>query len=58
MRNLREPYAKKDTKLENLSKTIHMLVEEMRVSGSDGLDRISMEYYTQQSGMMTDSREK
>jgi len=32
---------KKDTKLENLSKTIHMLVKEMRVSSeSDGLDRI------------------
>ncbi len=34
---------KKDTKLENLSKTIHMLVEEMRVSESDGLDRDSID---------------
>jgi len=49
---------KKDTKLENLSKTIHMLVEEMRVSESNGLDRIFMEYYTQQASMMTDTRQQ
>jgi len=49
---------KKDTKLENLSKTIHMLVEEMRVSESDGLDLIFMDYYAQQAGMMTDGRQQ
>lgn len=33
--------AKKDTKLKNLSKTVHMLVEEMRVSEVEGLDHIN-----------------
>lgn len=49
---------KKDTKLKNLSETIHILVEELRVSESDGLDHIFMEYYTQQANMMTDSRQQ
>ncbi len=37
---------KKDTKLENLSKTIHMLVEETRLSELEGLDHIFMGHYT------------
>ncbi len=49
---------KKDTKLENLSKTIHMLVEETRLSELKGLDHIFMGHYTQLAGMMTDSRQQ
>ena len=50
--------AKKDTKLENLSKTVHMLVEEIRLSETEGLDRLFMDVYSQQAGMMTDSRQQ
>ena len=50
--------AKKDTKLVNLSKTVHMLVEEIRVSQLEGLDRVFMDSYAQQAGMMTDSRQQ
>ncbi len=50
--------AKKDTKLENLSKTVHMIVEEIRISKAEGLDHIFMDPYTQQAGMMTGSRVK
>jgi len=49
---------KKDTKLESLSKTIHMLVEEIRVSKLDGPDHIFMDSYMRQAGMMTDSRQQ
>ncbi len=49
---------KKDTKLENLSKSIHILVEEIRVSEMDGLDHIFMEHYADQAGMMTDRRQQ
>ena len=49
---------KKDTKLENLSKTVHMLIEEIRLSETEGLDRIFMDVYSQQADMMTDSRAK
>jgi len=49
---------KKDTKLENLSKTVHMLVEEIRLSELENLDHIFMEHYTQLAGMMTDSRQQ
>lgn len=49
---------KKDTKLENLSKSIHRLVEEIRVSEMDGLDLIFMRQYAQQAGMMTDKRQQ
>ncbi len=48
--------AKKDTKLENLSKTVHMLIEEIRLSETEGLDCIFMDVYSQQANMMTDSR--
>lgn len=44
--------AKKDTKLENLSKTVHMLVEEIRISETKGLDHLFMDVYSQQAGMM------
>ena len=50
--------AKKDTKLENLSKTVHVLVEEIRISEMEGLDRIFMDVYSQQASMMTDSRQQ
>lgn len=50
--------AKKDTKLENLSKTVHMLIEEIRLSETEGLDRIFMDVYSQQADMMTDSRQQ
>lgn len=50
--------AKKDTKLENLSKTVHMLVEEIRISETGGLDCIFMDVYSQQADMMTDSKAK
>jgi len=50
---------KKDTKLENLSKTVHMLAEKTRLSELENLDYIFMEhYYTQLAGMMIDSRVK
>lgn len=48
----------KDTKLENLSKAVHMLVEEIRISDAEGLDRIFMEVYSQHAGRMTDSRQQ
>ncbi len=50
--------AKKDTKLENLAKTVHMLIEEIRLSETEGLDRIFMDVYSQQASMMTDSRQQ
>ena len=40
--------AKKDTKLENLLKTVHMPVEEIRLSQTEGLGRIFMDVYSQQ----------
>lgn len=49
---------KKDTKLENLSKAVHILAEEIRLSELENLDHIFMEHYTQQAGMMTDSRQQ
>lgn len=50
--------AKKDTKLKNLSKTVHALVEEIRISEQNGLDRTFMDFYVQQADKMTDSRLK
>ncbi len=50
--------AKKDTKLDHLSKSVHMLVEEIHISETEGLDRIFMDVYTRQAGMMTDSRQQ
>ena len=35
-----------------------MLVEEIRVSQLEGLDRVFMDSYAQQAGMMTDSRQQ
>ncbi len=49
---------KKDTKLENLSKAVHILVEEIRLSELENPDHIFMEHYTQLAGMMTDSRQQ
>ncbi len=49
--------AKKDTRLETLSKTVHMPIEEIRLSETEGLDRIFMDIYSQQADMMTDSRQ-
>ena len=49
---------KKDTKLENLSKTVHMLIEEIRLSQTEELDRIFMDVYSQQADMTTDSRQQ
>lgn len=57
-RFLGDSMAKKDTKLQNLSKTIHMLVEDIRVSQLQELDRIFMDSYTRQAGMMSDSRQQ
>ena len=39
--------AKKDTKLENLSKTVHMPIEEIRLSETEGLGSIFMDVYSQ-----------
>lgn len=50
--------AKKDTKLENLSKTVHALVEEIRISERNGLDRTFIDFYVQQADKMTDSRQQ
>lgn len=50
--------AKKDTKLENLSKTVPMPVEEIRISQLKELVHIFMNSYTQQADMMTDSRQQ
>ena len=50
--------AKKDTKLENLLKTVHMLVEEIRISETEELDHIFMDVFPRQAGMMTDGRQQ
>lgn len=39
--------AKKDIKLENLSKTVHVFVEEIRILETEGLDCIFMDAYSQ-----------
>ena len=49
---------KKDTKLQKLSETIHIAVEEMRGLGIDGLDRMFMEEYIRQADRLTDSRQQ
>ena len=49
---------KKDTKLQKLSETIHITVEEMRCLGIDGLDRMFMEEYTRQADLLTDTRQQ
>jgi len=56
--NVRDSMAKKDTKLENLSKTVHAFVEEIRISERNGLDLTFMDFYVQQAGKMMDSRQQ
>ena len=49
---------KKDTKLQKLSETIYIAVEEMKNLGIEGLDRIFMKEYLQQADQLTDSRQQ
>lgn len=49
---------KRDTKLQKLSETIHITVEELRGLGVEGLDRLFMEEYLSQAGQLTDSRQQ
>ena len=49
---------KTDTKLQKLSETIHITVEELRGLGVEGLDRLFMEEYLSQAGQLTDSRQQ
>lgn len=49
---------KKDTKLQKLSETIHITVEEMKGLGIDGLDVLFMEHYLGQADRLTDSRQQ
>ena len=49
---------KKDTKLQKLSATIHITVEEMRGLGIENLDRMFMDEYLKQADRLTDSRSK
>ena len=48
----------KDSKLENLAKTVHMLMEKIRLPETEGPDRIFMDVYSQQADMMTDGRQQ
>lgn len=50
--------AKKDTKLQKLSETIHIRVEELRILGIKDLDKIFMEEYLIQAEQLTDSRQQ
>ena len=49
---------KRDTKLQKLSETIHITVEELRGLGVEGLDRLFMEEYLMQAEKLTDSRQQ
>lgn len=49
---------KKDTKLQKLSETIHITVEEIRGLGIEELDRMFMEEYLKQADLLTDSRQQ
>ena len=50
--------SKKETNLQNLSKTIHIRVEELRGLGIKDLDKVFMEEYLLQAGQLTDSRQQ
>lgn len=49
---------KKDTKLQKLSETIHITVEEIRCLGIEGLDQMFMEECLKQAEQLTDSRQQ
>ena len=49
---------KKDTKLQKLSETIHIAVEEIRGLGIERLDKVFMDEYLEQAGRLTDSRQQ
>lgn len=53
-----EKMAKKSTKLQALSETIHIRVEELRKLGINDLDKIFMEEYLMQAEQLTDSRQQ
>ena len=57
-RSHRTDMPKRDTKLQKLSETIHITVEELRGLGVEGLDRLFMEEYLSQAGQLTDSRQQ
>ena len=57
-RSHRTDMPKTDTKLQKLSETIHITVEELRGLGVEGLDRLFMEEYLSQAGQLTDSRQQ
>jgi len=50
--------SKKDTRLQSLSETIHIRVEELRGLGIKDLDKIFMEEYLIQADQLTDSRQQ
>ena len=50
--------SKKETKLQNLSETIYVRVEELRGLGIKNLDKIFMEEYLMQADQLTDSRQQ
>lgn len=49
---------KRDTKLQKLSETIHITVEELRGLGIEGIDRMFMEEYLMQADQLTDNRQQ
>ena len=50
--------SKKSTKLEQLSETIHIAVEDMKNLGIENLDQLFLEIYVEQSCQLTDSRQQ
>lgn len=50
--------SKRDSKLQKLSETMHITVEELRGLGLEGIDRMFMEEYLMQAGRLTDSRQQ
>lgn len=48
---------RKDTKLKKISETIHMAVEDIRLSGAEDRDLLFMRFYTQQADTLSDSRQ-
>lgn len=49
---------KKDTKLQKLSESIYITLEEIRGLGIEELDRMFMEEYLEQAGQLTDIRQQ
>ena len=49
---------KKDTKLQKLSESIYITLEEIRGLGIEDLDRMFMEEYLEQAGQLTDIRQQ